>query len=113
MAYRRAWPRVCATRALAAKDANPSYAELGDWPTRILLRKPHPVVHPHHKNELTMSKIIGLIKTLLSSSQSRKDRDESYPEESADVHDLERRIRDVDGRSRNSLPGLQYGLGLR
>ena len=60
-----------------------------------------------------MSRIFSLIKALLPSMQSQQERDEAYLAESVDIYDLERRMREVDGRSRNSFSGLQYGLGLR
>jgi hypothetical protein len=60
-----------------------------------------------------MSKILSLVKALLPSMQSRQERDDTYIAEAVDIHDIERRMREVDGRSRNPLPGLQNGLGLR
>ena len=59
-----------------------------------------------------MSMVIQLIKALTPGIKSQKDRDDAYLAESVDVYDLERRMREIDQRSRKPSRGLACGLSL-
>jgi len=54
----------------------------------------------------TLLQLIQLIKTLTPSIKSQKDLDDAYLSASADVYDLERRMREIDHRSL----GASYGF---
>lgn len=56
-----------------------------------------------------MSKLIELIKALMPSFTSQKERDEAFLSGSADVCDLERRMRLVDLAAHDSARGLVFG----
>jgi hypothetical protein len=56
-----------------------------------------------------MSILIELIKALIPNLESQKDRDEAYLAESADVYDLERRMRDLDSITRQNAKNLIFG----
>jgi hypothetical protein len=62
---------------------------------------------------LQLIQLIQLIKTLTPNLKSQKDLDDAYLSDSADVYDLERRMREIDQRSRNVSCGLVYGPNLR
>jgi hypothetical protein len=59
-----------------------------------------------------MSMVIQLIKALTSSVRSQKGLDDVDLSESADVYDLERRMREIEQRSRRPSCGLACGLSL-
>ena len=54
--------------------------------------------------------LIQLIKTLTPHIKTQKDLDEAYLSNSADVYDLERRMRVIDQRSCRPSRGPQHGL---
>lgn len=56
-----------------------------------------------------MSHLIELIKALIPSLKSQRDLDEAYLCESADVVDLERRMRLVDVAARDNARSLMFG----
>lgn len=56
-----------------------------------------------------MSHLIELIKALIPNLKSQSGLDEAYLCESADVVDLERRMRRVDVAARNNAPSLMFG----
>lgn len=60
-----------------------------------------------------MSKIFGLIKAFLPTMTSQHERDEAYLAEAVDIYDLERRMREIDSRARNSSCEPPFSLGLR
>jgi hypothetical protein len=60
-----------------------------------------------------MSKLIELIQALLPRFETQTERDEAYLNEAVDIYDLERRMREVDGRANTLARGLQLGLVLR
>ena len=60
-----------------------------------------------------MCKLFNFIKDLMSGLASRQSLDEKYLSESVDICDFERRLRELDGRSRGTTPGLAFALGLR
>lgn len=57
-----------------------------------------------------MSKFIQLIKALAPSIRYQKDLNDAYLSESTSVYDLERRMRELDQRSRQPSGGLASGL---
>jgi hypothetical protein len=58
-------------------------------------------------------KLTQLIVSLMPNIKSQKDFDDAYLSESADIYDLERRMREIDQRSRRASYGLAYGLDSR
>jgi hypothetical protein len=54
-----------------------------------------------------------LFKILTLRIKSLKDINDAYLSDSADVYDLERRMREIDQRSRSASRGLAYRLKLR
>ena len=61
----------------------------------------------------TMSKLFQLIQALLPRFESQAERDEAYLNQSVDIYDLERRMREIDGRAATIATGLRLGLVLR
>jgi|JFJP01.1.fsa_nt_gi hypothetical protein len=61
---------------------------------------------------LQLIELIQRIKTLTQHSKSQKDLDDAYLSDSADVYDLERRMREIDLRSRSASRGLAYAKNL-
>ena len=59
-----------------------------------------------------MSNFIEILKALLPSMQSQRERDESYLAEALDVADLEQRMRDLEARGRHATSDVPFGLGL-
>jgi hypothetical protein len=57
-------------------------------------------------------KLTQLIVSRMPNIKSQKDFDDAYLSESADVYDLERRMREIDQRSRSTYHGLAYSLNL-
>ncbi len=57
-----------------------------------------------------MSSFITLLKSLLPSIESQDERDNAYLGESVDLHDLERRMRQIDQRGRSRSYGVSLGL---
>jgi hypothetical protein len=60
-----------------------------------------------------MSKLLELIKALIPTIEQQHARDEAYLAESVDIYDLERRMREIDRRGRNTSQDLTFSLGLR
>jgi uncharacterized protein DUF3563 len=60
-----------------------------------------------------VSTFIGLIQALLPSAQPELARNEAYLAQSVDLHDLERRMREIDQRGRHGANDLTFSLGLR
>lgn len=56
-----------------------------------------------------MSKLIERIKALIPIIKGQKDLDDAYLARSADVYDLERRMRLLDAASRANARGLIFG----
>lgn len=56
-----------------------------------------------------MSKLIELIQALIPRFQTQAERDQDYLNESVDIYDLERRMREIDGRAAKLAKGLHYG----
>jgi hypothetical protein len=52
--------------------------------------------------------LIELIKSIMPKIKSQKDIDDAYLSESADVYDLERRMREIDQRDLNGSRGLSH-----
>lgn len=60
-----------------------------------------------------MSRLIELIQALLPRFETQAERDEAYLNEAIDIYDLERRMREIDGRADALATGLRFGLVLR
>jgi hypothetical protein len=58
---------------------------------------------------LTMSKLTERIKALLPTFKSQKARDEAYLNDSVDICDLERRMRQIDRANTVDAHNLAYG----
>lgn len=56
-----------------------------------------------------MSKLFQLISRLMPRVQSQRERDEAYLNDSVDIHDLERRMREIDSRASTLASGLRHG----
>ncbi|GEM_PF-836541 len=57
-------------------------------------------------------KLTQLIVSLMPNIKSQKDFDDAYLSDSADIYDLERRMREIDQRSSSASLGLAYGQNL-
>lgn len=60
-----------------------------------------------------MSTLFSFLKHVLPVIQSQRERDEAYLADAADLHDLERRMRDIDQRGRRNPPSATVGLYTR
>ena len=60
-----------------------------------------------------MSKLFGLIQAILPEIEPRQARDEAYLAQSVDIYDLERRMREIDGRGRLEASPIASGLYVR
>ena len=60
-----------------------------------------------------MPKFLGLIQALLPEVEPQRSRDQAYLEQSVDIYDLERRMREIDQRGRCAANDLTFSLGLR
>jgi len=54
----------------------------------------------------TAHRVLALIQSLIPHIQTQAERDQAYLNESVDVYDLERRMREVDDRARGVSMGL-------
>ena len=61
----------------------------------------------------TASKLLGLIQAILPEIEPQQTRDQAYLEQSVDIYDLERRMREIDQRGRSAANDLTFSLGLR
>ncbi len=57
-------------------------------------------------------KLTQLIVSLMPNIKSQKDFDDAYLSDSADIYDLERRMREIDQRTSSASLGLAYGQNL-
>jgi Protein of unknown function (DUF3563) len=60
-----------------------------------------------------MNTLLNLLKSLLPAIESQQERDEAYLAAAVDMHDLERRMREIDGRGRSQATYAGLGLDLR
>ena len=60
-----------------------------------------------------MSKLLGLIQAILPEIEPQQARDQAYLEQSVDIYDLERRMREIEQRGRTSANDMTFSLGLR
>ena len=60
-----------------------------------------------------MSKLLGLFQAILPEIEPQQARDQAYLAQSVDIYDLERRMRELEQRSRSSASDLTFSLGLR
>ena len=61
----------------------------------------------------TMTKLMNLLKSLLPTVESQKERDEAYMADAVDIYDLERRMREIDARGRENWSPIVHGLYAR
>ncbi len=66
-----------------------------------------------NKNTTQAGGWVAFVTRLLPRIQSQQERDESYLADAVDIYDLERRMREIDSRGRNTPTPLPLGLGLR
>ncbi len=59
-----------------------------------------------------MSTLNEFIQTLIPRFETQAERDEAYLNEAVDIYDLERRMREIDGRADTLATGLRFGLVL-
>jgi hypothetical protein len=59
-----------------------------------------------------MSNFLRLLKALVPSMPSQRERDEAYLAEALDIYDLERRLREIDARGRHATSDVAFGFGL-
>jgi hypothetical protein len=60
-----------------------------------------------------MSRLLDFIKALIPKLEPQHVLDEAYLAESVDIYDLERRMRELEQRSRNASQGLAFLQGAR
>jgi hypothetical protein len=60
-----------------------------------------------------MTKLLNLLKSLLPTIESQKERDEAYMADAVDIYDLERRMREIDERGRRNWSPIVHGLYAR
>jgi hypothetical protein len=60
-----------------------------------------------------MTTLLNLLTNLLPSIESQRERDEAYMAASVDLHDLERRMREIDERGRRNGSLISAGLYVR
>jgi Protein of unknown function (DUF3563) len=60
-----------------------------------------------------MTTLLNLLTALLPSIESQRERDEAYMAASVDLHDLERRMREIDERGRGNGSLISAGLYVR
>jgi Protein of unknown function (DUF3563) len=60
-----------------------------------------------------MTTLLNLLTALLPSIESQRERDEAYMAASVDLHDLERRMREIDARGRGTGSLISAGLYVR
>ncbi len=60
-----------------------------------------------------MTNLLNFLKSLLPTIESQSERDEAYMAGAVDIYDLERRMREIDERSRNTWAPLTHGLYAR
>jgi hypothetical protein len=60
-----------------------------------------------------MTKLLSLLTSFLPSIESQRERDEAYMAGAVDLHDLERRMREIDGRGRSNESLITAGLYVR
>jgi hypothetical protein len=60
-----------------------------------------------------MSHLLSLLRSVLPSIESQAERDEAYLAAAVDLRDLERRMREIDGRGRHEASPIASGLYVR
>ena len=60
-----------------------------------------------------MSNLLSILKSVLPAIESQAERDEAYLAGAVDLRDLERRMREIDGRGRNDWSPIASGLYVR
>lgn len=83
------------------------------WLTLVRVPRVYPMMLPMKQVTQQPGTVLGFIQRVLPRMQSQQERDDQYLAESVDIYDLERRMREIDSRGRNTPPSLPLGLGLR
>jgi Protein of unknown function (DUF3563) len=60
-----------------------------------------------------MSSLLSFITSFFVGTPPQRDLDEAYLAGSVDIHDLERRMREIDQRGRGPIYGVSLGLYVR
>ncbi len=60
-----------------------------------------------------MNTFLKFLKSLSPTIESQQERDEAYMAASVDIHDLERRMREIDARGRTNWSPIAYDLYAR
>lgn len=60
-----------------------------------------------------MTHLLNILSSLLPAIESQRDRDEAYLGGAVDLHDLERRLREIDERGRRTRSPIEFGLYVR
>jgi hypothetical protein len=60
-----------------------------------------------------MTLLLQLIQSLFAVPQAQRDIDEAYLAQSVDIHELERRMREIDQRGRSENHAVMLGLYVR
>ena len=65
------------------------------------------------EQRLQMTNVLKILKSFLPAIESQSERDEAYMAASADMQDLERRMRQIDNRGRGDGSPVSHGLFTR
>ena len=60
-----------------------------------------------------MNTLLNILKSLRPSIESQQERDDAYMAGAVDLHDLERRMREIDARGRTNWSPIAHGLYAR
>ena len=60
-----------------------------------------------------MSHLLSILRSVLPTIESQAERDEAYLAAAVDLRDLERRMREIDGRGRLAASPIASGLYVR
>jgi len=60
-----------------------------------------------------MTTLLTFLKSVLPSIESQEERDAAYLAAAVDIHDLERRMREIDARGRTNWSPIAHGLYAR
>ena len=60
-----------------------------------------------------MNHLLSILTSVLPSAESPSARDEAYIAAAADLHDVERRVREIDARGRENWSPIAFGLYTR
>ena len=60
-----------------------------------------------------MTTLLKFLKSLRPTVESQQERDDAYMAAAVDIHDLERRMREIDARGRQNWSPIAHGLYAR